>query len=344
MAAKPVKGLSGRQWRALSKALSFDRDKRTATVSEFLDGMTGGDKLPWWMIVLATLALAAAVGLAVWKFAPQPTIQTSREDQARNERDAMAMLAQVPADAKSPADLVDKATDIRLRLTDRRLLQFPAVKAKLDGLVEGYLKQSQQALSRGDSKLADDYLSVAEALNSDTALEGKLRQARQAIKSAPKPSAPQTDEQRLTDLIAGLDRLEVRLSKPAYRKNDPIRLEIEMPRAATLHVFGVQPGENPVLLFPNKLSPDSKVQAGTTAIDNLVALPPYGTQWIVAVLDPDPINLYQQFGRDKAKLDQGLVTMSDSELLDFLRGYANNTQALLGHARMTVCSASGVCE
>jgi serine/threonine protein kinase len=195
MTPKPIKGLSSRQRRALAKGLAFDREKRTATVNEFLDGMTASGGMPWPKIAAAVLVLAVAVGLAAWKFAPLLTLQASPEQQAQNEREAMALLAQMPADPKSPGDLVDEATDIRLRLTDRRLLQYPAVKAKLNALVDGFLNQGQQALSRGDAKAAGDYLSLAEALNSDTAMEGRLREARKAIKAAASGGA-QTGEQR----------------------------------------------------------------------------------------------------------------------------------------------------
>ncbi len=62
--AKPRKPehLSYRQWRALAKALSFEREQRSSSVAELLNGLLPGSNRPWWLAAgLGAAALAAFV-------------------------------------------------------------------------------------------------------------------------------------------------------------------------------------------------------------------------------------------------------------------------------------------
>ena len=72
----PIKKLKRRQWKALEKGLAFDRDKRTQTVDEFLEGIT--PKKP----IVAYILTTAFVMLAIIGVLSKGVI----EDHFRNER------------------------------------------------------------------------------------------------------------------------------------------------------------------------------------------------------------------------------------------------------------------
>jgi non-specific serine/threonine protein kinase len=61
---KPVPGLTGRQWRALRSALSFERETRAPGAAAFLQGMLPQKRSPaWWVGAAALLVVAAAAAL-----------------------------------------------------------------------------------------------------------------------------------------------------------------------------------------------------------------------------------------------------------------------------------------
>lgn len=158
------------------------------------------------------------------------------------------------------------------------------------------------------------------------------------------PATEKTAEQQLIELIPSLNRLPVSLSKPKYREKEPIKLAVDLPNAGNLHVFFFQPGAPGVLIFPNALTPGNRVAQGVKRIGKLLAQKPYGKSWFIAVAETSASNLYQRYAKDKARVSQGLVVLPAEELLAFLREHVDDPQAVIGHAEMTVCSASGVCD
>lgn len=62
MTPKRIKSLSRRQWRALEQALAFTRNKRTATVGEFVQQFYGKTRLPLWGGLASVVSLAVAAG------------------------------------------------------------------------------------------------------------------------------------------------------------------------------------------------------------------------------------------------------------------------------------------
>jgi len=63
---KRINPLTNRQWRTLEASLSFDREKRTRTVTDFLEGFLPSKRSPWIYATAAALILTVSVGGYSW--------------------------------------------------------------------------------------------------------------------------------------------------------------------------------------------------------------------------------------------------------------------------------------
>jgi non-specific serine/threonine protein kinase len=100
---KPVPGLTGRQWRALRSALSFERETRAAGAAAFLQGMLPQKRSPaWWVGAAALLLVAAAAALQLPGY-----LQSRRADAlaARMGGSAAEVGAALPEFTKLPGPL-----------------------------------------------------------------------------------------------------------------------------------------------------------------------------------------------------------------------------------------------
>ena len=80
---KRIAGLNKHQWRAIEKALAFDREDRIHSVELFWEEFARKPKSYWLSSVLSLILLGAIAG-AYYQFKPQP-IKTVSEDQVRSE-------------------------------------------------------------------------------------------------------------------------------------------------------------------------------------------------------------------------------------------------------------------
>lgn len=102
---KRIVGLNKHQWRAIEKALAFDRENRIQSVDLFWEEFSRKPK-SYWLSIFLSLALLGAIAGAYYQFKPQP-VQTVSEDQVRNEIEQKLRLELMQ---KSLVDLYSQAS------------------------------------------------------------------------------------------------------------------------------------------------------------------------------------------------------------------------------------------
>lgn len=102
---KRIIGLPKHQWRAIEKALAFEREDRIQSVEVFWDEFSRKPKSYWLSVFLSVILLGAIAG-AYYQFKPQP-VQTVSEDQVRGEIEQKLRLEIMQ---KSLADLYANAS------------------------------------------------------------------------------------------------------------------------------------------------------------------------------------------------------------------------------------------
>jgi len=87
MALKKIDELSRKQWHTLASSLAFDREKRIATIGEFLDGMIPKKRGLWFYASITGTCIALAISGYAWYSASQkpdlPQINLSAEQKQK---------------------------------------------------------------------------------------------------------------------------------------------------------------------------------------------------------------------------------------------------------------------
>lgn len=166
------------------------------------------------------------------------------------------------------------------------------------------------------------------------------------LATAPAPVTKPAEEQ-LVDLIPQLKGFPITLSQPRYRERDNIEFTLDLPNPGYLHVFILEPGGKATLIFPNKMVPNNQVQAGKLKLPNgkppLKASPPYGKSWFIAINEPNPNNLFQQYTQESKK-GMLFVELTAWQLLGFLHDRLSNQNTKAAGAEMSVCAKDGPCD
>lgn len=102
---KRISGINKYQWRAIEKALAFERENRIQTVELFWAEFSHTPKSYWVSFVLSLLLLGAIAG-AYYQFKPEP-VQTISQDQVRSEIEQKLRLELMQ---KALADLYSQAS------------------------------------------------------------------------------------------------------------------------------------------------------------------------------------------------------------------------------------------
>lgn len=113
-----VKGLNKQQWKAIEKALAFDRENRISDASEFLALFTAKSKTP--LYIAATVILLAFIGVGSINFFIEPALgpeipfeQLSKQEQQSFQKNmADVELALKFKDYSGALSYLDKAFDI----------------------------------------------------------------------------------------------------------------------------------------------------------------------------------------------------------------------------------------
>ncbi|MFM8333553.1 MAG: protein kinase domain-containing protein [Candidatus Methylumidiphilus sp.] len=168
---------------------------------------------------------------------------------------------------------------------------------------------------------------------------------------APPPAPAETPpklsaDAELIGLMPQLNGFPVTLSQTVFRKGDPIKLTLSLAEEGFLHVFIVEPGGKSTLIFPSKLAPDNHVRPGSLNLPDgkppLVASPPYGKLWFVAVLESQPHNIYQQDSQAPGKKPI-FIEWTGAQLLEFIHAAHSGNAAKASVAETLVCAKSGPC-
>jgi len=145
-----------------------------------------------------------------------------------------------------------------------------------------------------------------------------------------------TAEQQLVEWLPSLDSVPLTLLKHDFRKGEAIPLKVTLAKPSYLHIFFFQPGEPVVLVYPNAKAPDNRLPPGSKAIEKLIAMPPYGQSWFIAVAETQASNLLRDRQKDKAVIQQGYAIFTADQLLGILRKKSLSPEAALGHVDMNV--------
>ena len=310
-------------------------------------------------VQLAGILGAVVVVIAVILMRPRPEPTPSTQTPAMTiplpspDLSVLAPLATLPDNLEEGVALVER---VRQHLSRTGLLDHPAVLQRTAQIVDEWMDASRREQQSGDHSRAEGLLTLAEKLNLDPGRLAELAKARAALEES-KPQAPPAPvrvpveptpveqspviqtlsaEQQLVEWLPSLDTVPLTLLKHDFRKGEAIPLKVTLTKPSYLHVFFFQPGEPVVLVYPNAKAPDNRLPPGPKAIEKLIAMPPYGQSWFIAVAETQASNLLREKQRAKAVIQQGYAVFTAEQLLGILRKKSLSPGAALGHVDMTV--------
>jgi hypothetical protein len=135
-------------------------------------------------------------------------------------------------------------------------------------------------------------------------LQGNLELASQLLQLVAQAGGSGPTWQTLESTVdRASERLSIQSAQPIYRLGDrSISFTLEVPWAGYLNIVAVGPDDQPTVLFPNGFRRDNAVPAGRFVLPNpkpgqsgyrFEAQEPAGPTLVVAVLTPEPLDLYE---------------------------------------------------
>ena len=153
---KRLKNLSRRQWKAISNALEFTRDKRTSTVDEFYQTFFGNAKIVAWALAASLVALTATGVVYYQQIEKQQELQFSlqaemlqqlEESTLNNQRKTVERLLQISA-LTAKWDLETRKELLTYEQLAPEDSEF--VRNTRDQIAEAYLEKSKELLKDGN--------------------------------------------------------------------------------------------------------------------------------------------------------------------------------------------------
>ena len=102
--AAPINGLNSRQMEALNKALAFERDQRTASISELLEKLKPV-KTPWVKLIASGVSVIIVSGLAFWVF-------NKTDSPLELKQNSVSQVVQTPVDTAPTVPLAPASTPV----------------------------------------------------------------------------------------------------------------------------------------------------------------------------------------------------------------------------------------
>ena len=102
--AAPINGLNSRQMEALNKALAFERDQRTASISELLEKLKPV-KTPWVKLIASGVSVIIVSGLAFWVF-------NKTDSPLELKQNSVSQVVQTPVDTAPTVPLTPASTPV----------------------------------------------------------------------------------------------------------------------------------------------------------------------------------------------------------------------------------------
>lgn len=302
IAPKPIPGLTRGQLRALSRGLAFARADRTQTVDEFLADFLDRNRRT---ILLPLVAGAICVAGVIVGVQHQ---RSSTEDQIIFET---GNLMRALAGGQDPAGLIGQAINVK-QIFDGSWLP-PGAPSRMGAEAASRLavELGLRAIKAGSLREASRYLEIVRALVSipdvDAGPQWAELQSQVLAMNHPverESAAPGKDAVEggglgdwIHSAIAGLQPLEIRLNRPFYVSGQDVDVSVNVPEAGYLHLMYLGPDQDLLLLFPNNVIRENRVQPGLWQIPKKVlrlkALPPFGRSSMIAVVSVEPRNLYR---------------------------------------------------
>lgn len=206
LSPKRLKGLSRRQWGAIRSALEFSRDKRFATVDEFVAKFYGNTRLLRWLLLGTGLVSMSAVGAAyMLTYNEQVVVEEEFKQELQQELEQELLQVRISDKKKSLMRLVSLKSlsesweqDVRIELDEYTVL----APADLNTAALVNQKMSAKFITEATSLLQ----------------RGRLDEAQAMLDRATRWEASQTEVSALND---GVDK-----------KREEARLRLEQQRIA----------------------------------------------------------------------------------------------------------------
>jgi serine/threonine protein kinase len=305
-ASRPA-NLDRKQWAGLKRALSFDREKRTPTVEQFVSDLRGGQMLSLRPALVAAGIVAIAAAGAAYTLWPRhqqesmPSTSAPLPLEAPRHKDTAAIEPEI-----SPPRLPETVTPVR---PPDRPTETPEMQPVPPGVVERLLSNVQcsalEAVVRGRTLVVDGYLGN-----------------RQSLAAVLEPLAQAAGGRDVsTDQVHEVDRLYCRplevlrsfveanrdrnLSLAVgtagtdghFREGDDLFLTIKAPEQHSyLYVDYFSLDGNVVHMLPNSMSRDNRLaDSGQTTLgnggpgDSWTVGEPFGTELITVISSPTPL-------------------------------------------------------
>jgi hypothetical protein len=150
--------------------------------------------------------------------------------------------------------------------------------------------------------------------------------------------------QRLADIASDAAPLSIDSPSTAYRLDDTISFEIQIPESGYLNVFTVDAADQTTVLFPNSFNPDNRVTPGRLSIPTpqmefvLNASEPIGPTLVAAILTDEPVNAFDLGleGRDENGVIQTTFTEVSPLAAATLRAAGSDEQSSFRAGLITV--------
>ncbi|WP_370981203.1 protein kinase [Agaribacterium sp. ZY112] len=260
---KRLKGLSRRQWKALSKALELKREQRTETIEEFYEAFFGKPKILLWLLLGSVVAFLAA-GLVYMEL---------YSDQAEAEKELKAEMQQQMADKLKTAEIDNQ------KATLERFVKLATLTPEWDQdvskVLDGY---SQLAPADGDTpksvknRIGRLYLDKAGRLIEDNDLDAVAPVLAAAISWGASPEQAAVLEERVESLKEA-ERLRKENARLAAEKEEADRLAAERrKREAALAASREQSIDNELTALEKALRCRSGVDVAGAVATHLGAL------------------------------------------------------------------------
>lgn len=263
---KKLKGLSRRQWNALSNALELSRDNRTATVAEFYESFFGKPKVLLWALVASVIAFGVAGALYLEQSGDQARAQEELKVQLQEELEQQ----------------LEQSTIGNQRQTIERLVQISALTPKWDKEVQKELRVYAQLVPDDTetevdvrSRVSIAYLDEAKRLMANDALDEVIPR----LKASSRWGGPENDIRVMTKQVITLqeaERLREENLRLAEAKEEADRLEEErIERQTELEVTrrtqirDEVAGLENALRCPNEIDVEGKVAGHLRVLDSL---------------------------------------------------------------------------
>lgn len=263
---KKLKGLSRRQWNALSNALELSRDNRTSTVVEFYEGFFGKPKVLLWALVASVIAF----GVAGVMYLEQSS------DQARAQEELKVQMQEEMQQQLQQSTIGNK------QQTLERLVQLSALTPKWDKEVQKELRVYAQLVPDDketeidvSNRIATAYLDEAKRLMANDRLDEVIPK----LQASTRWGGPENDIRILTNQVITLQeavRLREENLRLAEAKEEADRIEAErIERETELEVARrvqikeeVAKLEN-ALRCPNEIDVEGKVAGHLRILESL---------------------------------------------------------------------------